>query len=151
MVITPHMLVGAAIASYCPNVWTAFLFSWASHYILDFLPHWDYPCGFKLTSISQPLKTGLDFLIGLVLICIFIRPIRPLSFKKILVFIGAIASLTPDFLEVFYYTFDFKLLYFFHWLHASVHHPENLSFWAGLPLVLLIGLISIIILRDRWG
>jgi len=39
MIITPHMLAGAAIGVHSPNVWAAFCFGLISHYLLDSLPH----------------------------------------------------------------------------------------------------------------
>jgi len=41
MLETSHVVVGMAIGKYVPNPLLAFVFSFLSHFILDFIPHWD--------------------------------------------------------------------------------------------------------------
>lgn len=48
MLLAPHILVGAAIASKFQNPLLGILFAFLSHFILDAIPHWEYP--------AEPLK-----------------------------------------------------------------------------------------------
>ena len=41
MLETSHVVVGMVIGKYVPNPLLAFIFSFLSHFILDFIPHWD--------------------------------------------------------------------------------------------------------------
>ncbi len=41
MLETPHVAVGVAIASKFPNPWIAIPLSFASHFVLDKIPHWN--------------------------------------------------------------------------------------------------------------
>ena len=70
MIITPHMLVGAAIGSQSPNLWIAFCLGVVSHFLIDILPHWDYldDINFEGSSLK---KIALDFILGSGLILIF--------------------------------------------------------------------------------
>ena len=44
MILSTHAFVGAAIASFLPShPTTAFVLGFASHFVLDAIPHWDYP------------------------------------------------------------------------------------------------------------
>lgn len=44
MILSTHAIVGAAIASFLPShPTTAFVLGFASHFVLDAIPHWDYP------------------------------------------------------------------------------------------------------------
>ena len=44
MILSTHAIVGAAIASFLPSHPTAaFVLGFASHFVLDAIPHWDYP------------------------------------------------------------------------------------------------------------
>ena len=65
MIITPHMLVGAAIGARVRNIWLVFILAWLSHYLLDFLPHWDYLDAIDIANPDHLLKMGLDFIIGI--------------------------------------------------------------------------------------
>src|SRR5215472_8085081 len=44
MILSTHAVVGAAIASFLPShPMAAFAPGFASHFVLDAIPHWDYP------------------------------------------------------------------------------------------------------------
>src|SRR5215831_8340191 len=44
MILSTHAIVGAAIASFLPShPMAAFAPGFASHFVLDAIPHWDYP------------------------------------------------------------------------------------------------------------
>jgi hypothetical protein len=44
MILSTHAIAGAAIASFLPSHPTAaFVLGFASHFVLDAIPHWDYP------------------------------------------------------------------------------------------------------------
>ena len=44
MILSTHAIVGAAIASFLPShPTTAFVLGFGSHFVLDAIPHWDYP------------------------------------------------------------------------------------------------------------
>ena len=104
MIITPHMLVGAAIGAHCDNIWAAFCFGLISHYLLDALPHWDYLKRVKISNPDHLKKIGLDFILGGLLV-LFLTWSSPQKFF-ILVALGA--ALLPDCLETFYNNFNIR-------------------------------------------
>src|SRR5438270_8986664 len=55
MILSTHAIVGAAIASFLPShPTTAFVLGFGSHFVLDAIPHWDYP----ISSASVNPKIG---------------------------------------------------------------------------------------------
>ena len=51
MIITPHLLVGAAIGAKTHNLGLIIILGLLSHLILDKIPHWDY--GEKLEKLPH--------------------------------------------------------------------------------------------------
>jgi hypothetical protein len=106
--------------------------AFASHFLLDAFPHWDYPIwSMSLKpSIAAPMKydralftdmltIGADAALGIVLA--FILFTRQESF--LLVFCGAFAAILPDMLQFAYMRFPREPLasiqQFHRWIHTS--------------------------------
>ena len=68
MILTPHILAGAAIGANSSNFLTAFIFGLASHFVLDALPHWDYIDKIDISRPSHLIKIGLDFILGIIIV-----------------------------------------------------------------------------------
>ncbi len=148
MIITPHMLVGAAIGSQFNNPWSVFILGLFSHYLLDALPHWDYLSDLKIFKSKHLKKICLDFALGgfFVLILIWSSP------QKLFILIGIIAALLPDFLSLLYYNFNIKWLRVLFLIHQEIHYQKRLSFWPGLPFTLIVSLIAVsILIFGKWG
>ena len=43
MILLVHLLFGAAIGSAVNNIWLAIILAFLSHFLLDLMPHIDYP------------------------------------------------------------------------------------------------------------
>jgi len=143
MVLTPHMLVGAAIGSQVSNPWLAFCLGLFIHYLIDLLPHWDYLKKFEISNSKHISKVGLDLIIGgiLVLLLTWSEP------QKVIIILAAIfGSLLPDFANGIYMSYKFKWLKHHFLFHNKIHIYKELSFWQGLPFTLLVVIISFYIL-----
>lgn len=62
MWMTPHTLAGVAIVSQIENPAISLPLAFASHYVLDFIPHWTQSPSFKG---KEGMALYIDFLIGL--------------------------------------------------------------------------------------
>lgn len=100
MILSTHMLIGAAIGSKVHNLAAVFILSVISHFIVDKLPHREY-LDKELTEFESPkewliflMKVSLDFGLGILWLFYFFwqSPIWPY------VALGALASVLPDFL-----------------------------------------------------
>lgn len=117
MVLTPHALVGAALASAVPTHPIAgFCLGFISHFILDSLPHWDYDLDFFETNsltIKDLAKLTIDLVLGLIIVWFF---------APALIW-GALGGLAPDALQFVYYKTNSRWLSWlqkFHlWIHAE--------------------------------
>jgi len=77
MILTVHALVGAAISSQIKITWLGWALAFFSHFVLDFIPHYNYTL--KGTAFSWKsknfwllsLKMVIDLAAGLILIIIF--------------------------------------------------------------------------------
>src|ERR1035437_2210181 len=117
MTLTAHAVVGAALASAVPtHPALAFGLGFCSHFLLDAIPHWDY----HLSSLSENknnsldsdmkigksflfdlIKIGLDFLLGFVLVFLFIGALGNFSYNSTF-FFGALGAVSRDSLPFFY-------------------------------------------------
>ncbi len=146
MILSVHMLVGAAIGSKVKNYWAIFIYSILAHFILDLLPHWEYlsesqtldqsNLGFLLLTI----KALGDLMVGSLIILWLFRS-SPLLKRALF---GAFFALLPDGLIFLYLLSHFlfswvpPVLQYFYSLHDVLHFKERdgLLFWK-IPLELL--------------
>jgi hypothetical protein len=147
MIITPHILVGAAIGAQASNVWVVFCFGVISHYLLDILPHWDYLDDLRITKLKYFIKMVLDLVLGLIIVGIIVWNFP----NKIVIGIGIGAALLPDLIQFLYMNFKFRWLRPFAQFHYKIHFWQGLSFWQGMPATLGVCLLAIVSLYDKWG
>lgn len=159
MILTPHAIVGAVITNVLPNdPALGFGLAFASHYVLDILPHTEYSVSNLFDSKSKTLNSVfknykvalnilsilIDFIIAIFLcVIIFVRDRR--SF--LLTFAGIIGGLLPDFLQFMYYKFKGEPWLFYQKIHDKLHKlikVKNEKFW-GTFLQIVIPIFSIVI------
>src|SRR6516165_2928546 len=60
MILSTHGIVGAALASFLPaHPIGAFIIGFGSHFVLDAIPHWDYPI--KSRSVDPEIGAPMTF------------------------------------------------------------------------------------------
>lgn len=129
MTLATHAITGAAIASLIPeHPVLGFCAGFASHFVLDAIPHWDYHIfsesvnpevggSFKInkTLLIDALRIGTDAAVGIIIgLLIFGYP-----HLIIPALIGALAGVIPDFLQFVYLRFP----------HPPISWLQNLHFW----------------------
>ena len=147
MILTPHLLLGAAIASKIEYTPLAIILAFLSHYLLDILPHIEYPIKNiqnKQWAKSLPdfLRVALDFFSGILIIYFF-------SGWQIIILISALISILPDAFNILNLVFQNKLLKAHNNFHEKIHCLKNKKisvFWRVLSQVLIV-VISVVILR----
>jgi len=150
MIVIPHLLTGAAIGGRTRKIWPVFILAVISHYLLDALPHWEYVPNFE--AVLQPmnfLKVILDFALAVLILGFVLRFFikKRISIKaKTTIFIGAGAALLPDFLEMAKLFLNVRILNGLSFFHHSIHCQWVISFWQGLPVLLIFSLGSVLFL-----
>jgi len=152
MILLPHILVGAAIASKIPNVWGLIL-AFLSHFVLDAIPHLEYSIkGIKRFERRQFLrsliKVELDFCLGVMIFAFFTADLS--STRVIYGLLGIVAAVLPDGLMFFYYISGGKWIKRFARFHHTFHikrgkRKRKLSFLKVFTQV-LVSVIAILVL-----
>jgi hypothetical protein len=137
MILSTHAIVGAAIASFLPsNPTIAFVLGFGSHFVLDAIPHWDYPIRsasmnpeiagsmkYDRALFADMVTIGADALLGIVLALILFATQRII----ILVLLGACAGILPDALQFAYMRFPRQPLASLQRFHQWSHTSHKLS------------------------
>lgn len=148
MILTVHLLTGAAFATRIQNPLLGLPLAFLSHYFLDFVPHREY-IAFPKYPLEEKLKAPktdffkilIDFLIGILVILI-------LSENKILALAGGFLAILPDLDSIFFILPSllknrfFKIHFDF---HLKLHFFENkkVSLFWRIFSQFLVGSISI--------
>lgn len=95
MILTTHLITGAAIASNVQPIPLGLILALLSHYLLDFIPHEDYPVNniFEKrwkNSKKDFLKVGIDVLFGAIVVLIIAE-------NWLLAILGGFLGIAPDF------------------------------------------------------
>ena len=175
MILLAHLLFGAVIGSLVKNIYLAVILAFLSHYLLDILPHIEYPIEnihpvkyreavispkAKLfdwvkekqwkRAIPQIITVILDFLAGILLIIL-------LSKNYPIIYACAFFAILPDGFTVLNIIFPTKFLEPFQKFHQKIHFLKNNSstssgqikisnFWR-ISSQIIVAFISIIILK----
>ena len=159
LTLTTHAIVGGAIASVMPShpmlaVGLAFL----SHFILDALPHWDYPIRSSSISpkIAAPMKydkalladaltIGSDASLGLAFALLIFATRENFA----LIFCGACAAILPDALQFAYMRFPRGPLASLQRFHEWVHTSRTMNKKLVLGVVSQLAFVVIFVLAVR--
>lgn len=160
MTLTTHAIVGAAAArvfSFHPVA--AFLAAFASHFLIDALPHWDYHLRSARYDDKNPMnndmvisrdffvdlaKIGFDALLGLILSYIIFQPVG--DYQIVIIALGACAGILPDPLQFVYFKWRHEpmisLQTFHTWIHADLKLENRLISGGILQIALIIACIT---------
>lgn len=167
MTLATHAITGAAVASLTPQQpILGFVAGFASHYLIDAIPHWDYPI---LSDSIHPQKGNirmrfdrvffrdarnftLDAALGIIVaLLVFAYP--PTGLATLTIMAGAIGGILPDPLQFVAKKLPhepFSSLQRFHqWIHTGWHMRETGYHWLGIIsqlafVVLVVGVATII-------
>lgn len=134
MLLTPHTLVGIAIASSVPNPAVAVPISFGMHFIGDLVPHWDF---FTNTTKEQrlngwrPIAVMADLVLGVgvgLFFTLYALWVAKDSSLALNIFLCGIASVLPDALMApSIFSSDDKMKFsIIHKLQSQLQHPADL-------------------------
>jgi len=145
MLFTPHTLIGGAIGAEVNNVPLAFVLGFISHFILDFIPHFDTTDNGKFT-LRQNLIIGIDLLLGGYLL---LHYWSSLDYSPAF-FFGALGAITPDLLDIVpFWNKSFrktKFGLFFHNYHERIQKVK-VGPVLGILTQLVVLLIALFMLK----
>jgi len=169
MVLTTHQVVGGAIAKiFNLNPISAFFAGVVSHYLLDGLPHWDYPLGSATdngskSTLDGDIKIGKkfiadifrfapDFLLGMFIALHFfsnsdystLSGIKDGLFDPVLW--GALGGIVPDALQFCYFKIRREPLTTLQRFHEFMHTKFEIKGKQGTYLMGIFVQVFIILL-----
>jgi len=113
MLETPHVAVGAAIATKIPNPYIAIPLSFLSHLVLEKVPHWNphiYTEMRKYGKVTRKSRTIIvvDAFLALFLGSYLASRVLPNTSHALTILFSCFASVFPDVVEIPYYFFKNK-------------------------------------------
>jgi len=151
MLSVAHTAAGAFIATKLPYPLVSIPLIIASHYILDFVPHWDAGTGLSSgkKSPSQAFMAEIpDLILSFILIVVFFQIGKPLSFttEGLSPYWGAFFAILPDFLEAprNFLKKEPSALKPLNNFHHSFHNSTPNKLKGLLPQILLITIIYLL-------
>jgi hypothetical protein len=145
MILLTHAVTGAAVGQLSGNPALGFITGFISHFLLDALPHWDYPFSEAVRDGQLPrrdlLKIAADGVLGLlgVVTAQFFFP--GLLFWPMLA--GAIGAMVPDALQFAYFKTRWRWFGYLQGFHEWIHTSVRL---VGEKKLVIIGVVSQLIL-----
>jgi hypothetical protein len=158
LTLTTHAIVGAGIAGLVPaHPLFGVSLAFASHFLLDALPHWDFPI--RSSSIdpkigarmkyyralfADMLTIGGDAVLGIVLAIVVFTTETQTNF--LVVFAGACAGILPDPLKFAYTRFPHQPLTSIQRFHEWIHTSRRM---LGRPVLGIASQFALIIVFVR--
>jgi len=152
MLLCTHALVGAAIGAYfASNPALGVTLAFGSHFVLDAIPHWDYPIrSASLTpQVEAPIRLdkplaldlltfGADALFGMVVGMMLFGSVE----NRWAVLLSAIAAMLPDPLQIVPNKYAHEPLQTLQRFHRKIHSKLSI---AALPFGITSQLILAIV------
>ena len=147
MLSISHALTGAFISSKIPNPLIATPLILVSHYIEDWIIHWDVGTG--LTNGSRKRRDAFLLEIGDMLLAFFLVLVFFQVGKQTLqvnIWYGAFIGLLPDFVEAPRNFFHYNPWFLkpFNTFHHYMHHSTPNMILGLLPQFVVVGLIFLL-------
>lgn len=143
MTATAHALVGGAIAASITNPAIGIPLAFASHPVLDIIPHWDLGIGWRnKNKFTLLLESGFDLLFGILLAYIlFGKSVDPIYFLACI-----FVSEVWDILMMPYIVLGWKPFKFFYKIQHAIQNNIKLP-WGILTQAATVYL-AVILLRS---
>lgn len=140
MTATAHSLVGAALAAKIGNPALAIPLAFASHFLLDCVPHWDTGTHYhERPKKATFLYSGLDVALGLGLSLLFFGNTISLSYLLLMIFVSTL----PDWLQSPYIFWGIKLppFYWFYKIQSKLNNKDGSWFGIFTQLAVVLPLL----------
>jgi hypothetical protein len=137
MLETPHVMVGAAIATHVVNPALALPLALGSHFVLDRIPHWNPHLYTETQKLGQPsqkstliawVDVGLALGLGLFVASRYLNN----PSLVVLILASCLASVLPDLVKWPYYFLKKRGGLQEKWVVFERNLQVNASFWPGM-------------------
>lgn len=147
MTSTTHSLVAISLALVIKNPALTLPVCFASNYILDTIPHWDFGFGWRQKTKKKILAEGvLDVVLSYFLVFLIQRFFFP-EVSLLYLFASAFFAQLPDWLEVPYLLFNWKSqpFAFFYQIQHILHRRMDLPWGIVSQIIVCLPLLYLIL------
>lgn len=149
MLETPHVAIGAAIASKIPNPFISIPLSFASHFILDIAPHWNPHINREIKKYGKPTKQSVniiraDSILALCLGTSLALHTLPNYHQFLNIMAASFVSVLPDVIEAPYYFLRKKDAIIEKWIGWQKSIQNDVNPWFGLTTQALVVVASLL-------
>lgn len=137
MLTTPHVVLGAAIATKIPNPLISIPLSFASHFLLDMVPHWNPHLNKEIKKFGKPTKKSTTLVIvdtttSLILGSFIAYQAMPNINHTITILACCLVAALPDLIEAPYFFFGMRHKFFEKWISFKKSIQVDVSILPGL-------------------
>ena len=159
MYLTVHAVAGALIGNQINNPYLAFILGFASHFILDRIPHKDPASPEDFLNSSLKLSKKMKQFIAVMIIDVSLVAFFTLLFfrRDIVIYpnpvaAGIIGAILPDAIAGLYFLTNNKYLAKFQRIHEKIHFDHkkiNVSIGGGMATqVIMLAILIRLLLRN---
>ena len=144
MLETPHVAIGAAIATKIPNPFISIPLAFASHFVLEHIPHWNPHIVSETKKYGRPTKKSVmiiavDVTLALVTGSLIAWQAMPDTKHAMTIMAASFASVLPDLIESPYFFLKMRTKFLKDWLNFQKSlQVDTTPFWGLLTQIATI-------------
>jgi hypothetical protein len=144
MLETPHVAVGAAIATKIPNPLIAIPLAFASHFVLEMVPHWNPHINTELKKFGHVTKKSttiiiIDSTLALIFGSFIAYQALPNTGHAITILAASLASILPDLIEAPHFFLGMDSKFIPKWIaFQKIIQSDTTLFWGLLTQLSVI-------------
>jgi hypothetical protein len=144
MLETPHVAIGAVIATKIPNPFISIPLAFTSHFLLEGVPHWNPHIVSETKKYGMPTKKSIiiitiDATIALITGSLIAWQVMPNTGHAITIMAASFASVLPDLIEAPYFFLKMRTKFLKDWLTFQKSlQVDTTPFWGFLTQALTI-------------
>ena len=148
MLETPHVVVGAAIATFIPNPLIALPLAFGSHFVLEKVPHWNPHLNTEIKKYGKVTKSStiivaVDVVLSLILGITIASRVLPDTNHFMVILMACLMSVLPDLIEGPYFFLGIKQPFITKWIKFQKSIQNDASIMPGLLTQLITILIAL--------
>jgi hypothetical protein len=145
MLETPHVIVGAAIATKVVNPALAIPLAFGSHFLLDVVPHWNPHLYTETKKFGKPTQkstiiTIIDSSSALIIGSLIASRAFPNTGYFLTIMTSCLVAVLPDLVEAPYFFLNVKTKIMEKWIksHRSIQANTKSIFWGLQTQIILV-------------
>lgn len=137
MLETPHVIVGAAIATKIANPALALPLALGSHFLLEKVPHWNPHLNTETNKFGKPTKVStaivvIDASVALISGIYIASRVLPNTAHFVTILVACLFSILPDLVEAPYFFLNVKTKLIKRWVYFQKSLQVDASLLPGL-------------------